>query len=295
MADYIISCSSTVDLSNEYMERRGIPYTCFHFELDGVDYPDDMGRSMDPETLYDKMSKGASTKTSQVTIGDYTVFFENYLKKGIDILHICFSSGLSGAYSSALVAAESLREQFPERKLYIVDSLAASSGHGLLVDTLADMRDAGADIDSLRDFVLENRLKLNHWFFSSDLTFYIRGGRISKASGFIGSVLNICPLLNVNNEGKLIPREKIRGKKRVIRRIVEQMEMHARDGHDYDGKCFISQSACMEDAREVAALIEEKFPKLAEPVQIFPIGTTIGSHTGPGTVAVFFWGDERGE
>ena len=224
MADYIISCSSTVDLSNEYMERRGIPYTCFHFELDGVDYPDDMGRSMDPETLYDKMSKGASTKTSQVTIGDYTVFFENYLKKGIDILHICFSSGLSGAYSSALVAAESLREQFPERKLYIVDSLAASSGHGLLVDTLADMRDAGADIDSLRDFVLENRLKLNHWFFSSDLTFYIRGGRISKASGFIGSVLNICPLLNVNNEGKLIPREKIRGKKRVIRRIVEQME-----------------------------------------------------------------------
>ena len=295
MADYIISCSSTVDLSNEYMERRGIPYTCFHFELDGVDYPDDMGRSMDPETLYDKMSKGASTKTSQVTIGDYTVFFENYLKKGMDILHICFSSGLSGAYSSALVAAESLREQFPERKLYIVDSLAASSGHGLLVDTLADMRDAGADIDSLRDFVMENRLKLNHWFFSSDLTFYIRGGRISKASGFIGSVLNICPLLNVNNEGKLIPREKIRGKKRVIRRIVEQMEMHARDGHDYDGKCFISQSACMEDAREVAALIEEKFPKLAEPVQIFPIGTTIGSHTGPGTVAVFFWGDERGE
>ena len=295
MADYIISCSSTVDLSNEYMERRGIPYTCFHFELDGVDYPDDMGRSMDPEMLYDKMSKGASTKTSQVTIGDYTVFFENYLKKGMDILHICFSSGLSGAYSSALVAAESLREQFPERKLYIVDSLAASSGHGLLVDTLADMRDAGADIDSLRDFVLENRLKLNHWFFSSDLTFYIRGGRISKASGFIGSVLNICPLLNVNNEGKLIPREKIRGKKRVIRRIVEQMEMHARDGHDYDGKCFISQSACMEDAREVAALIEEKFPKLAEPVQIFPIGTTIGSHTGPGTVAVFFWGDERGE
>ncbi|MBQ2041421.1 MAG: DegV family protein [Lachnospiraceae bacterium] len=295
MADYIISCSSTVDLSNEYMERRGIPYTCFHFELDGVDYPDDMGRSMDPETLYDKMSKGASTKTSQVTIGDYTVFFENYLKKGMDILHICFSSGLSGAYSSALVAAESLREQFPERKLYIVDSLAASSGHGLLVDTLADMRDAGADIDSLRDFVLENRLKLNHWFFSTDLTFYIRGGRISKASGFIGSVLNICPLLNVNNEGKLIPREKIRGKKRVIRRIVEQMEMHARDGHDYDGKCFISQSACMEDAREVAALIEEKFPKLAEPVQIFPIGTTIGSHTGPGTVAVFFWGDERGE
>ncbi|MBQ9421079.1 MAG: DegV family protein [Lachnospiraceae bacterium] len=293
MASYILSCSSTVDLSNDYMEKRGIPYTCFHFELNGVDYPDDMGRSMAPEALYREMSKGAETKTSQVTIGDYTAFFEKYLRQGMDVLHICFSSGLSGSYSSALIAAESLRDIFPDRKLYIVDSLAASSGHGLFIDTLADMRDAGADIDTLYSFAMENRLKLQHWFFSTDLTFYIRGGRVSKTAGFIGSVLNICPLLNVNSEGKLIPREKIRGKKKVIRRIVEQMEMHARDGHDYNGKCFISQSACMEDAREVADLIEEKFPKLAEPVQIFPIGTTIGSHTGPGTVAVFFWGDER--
>ncbi len=293
MASYILSCSSTVDLSNDYMEKRGIPYTCFHFELNGVDYPDDMGRSMAPEALYREMSKGAETKTSQVTIGDYTAFFEKYLRQGMDVLHICFSSGLSGSYSSALIAAESLREMFPDRKLYVVDSLAASSGHGLFIDTLADMRDAGGDIDTLYSFAMENRLKLQHWFFSTDLTFYIRGGRVSKTAGFIGSVLNICPLLNVNSEGKLIPREKIRGKKKVIRRIVEQMEMHARDGHDYNGKCFISQSACMEDAREVADLIEEKFPKLAEPVQIFPIGTTIGSHTGPGTVAVFFWGDER--
>lgn len=293
MASYILSCSSTVDLSNDYMEKRGIPYTCFHFELNGVDYPDDMGRSMAPEALYREMSKGAETKTSQVTIGDYTAFFEKYLRQGMDVLHICFSSGLSGSYSSALIAAESLRDIFPDRKLYIVDSLAASSGHGLFIDTLADMRDAGADIDTLYSFAMENRLKLQHWFFSTDLTFYIRGGRVSKTAGFIGSVLNICPLLNVNSEGKLIPREKIRGKKKVIRRIVEQMEMHARDGHDYNGKCFISQSACMEDAREVADLIEEKFPKLVEPVQIFPIGTTIGSHTGPGTVAVFFWGDER--
>ncbi len=295
MSDYILSTSSTVDLNNEYMRERDIPYACFHFEMDGVDFPDDMGKTMSPDELFKKMSEGASTKTSQVTIGEYQEFFGRYLAEGKDILHISFSSGLSGTYSSASMAAEYLREKYPERKLYIVDSLAASSGHGLLLDTLADMRDAGMDIDALYEWAETHKLELHHWFFSTDLSFYIRGGRISKASGFIGTVLNICPLLNMNNEGKLIPREKIRGKKNVIRRIVEQMEMHARGGRDYDGKCFISESLCMEDARSVASLVEQTFPKLNGPVRIFSIGTTIGSHTGPGTVALFFWGDKRGE
>ena len=126
-----------------------------------------------------------------------------------------------------------------------------------------------------------------------DLTFYIRGGRISKTAGFIGSVMGICPLLNMDHEGRLIPREKIRTKKKVIRRIVEKMEENARDGLDYSGKCFISQSECMEDAKAVAALVEEKFKKLDGKVEIYPIGATIGSHTGPGTIALFFWGGER--
>ena len=161
------------------------------------------------------------------------------------------------------------------------------------MDTIADKRDEGMDIDTLYQWTKNNLLQLNHWFFSSDLTFYIRGGRISKASGTIGNMLNICPLLNVNNEGKLIVREKVRTKRKVIKQIVAKMEENARDGLDYDGKCYISQSACYEDARAVADLIESRFPKLNGKVAIYNIGTVIGSHTGPGTVALFFWGKER--
>ena len=138
-----------------------------------------------------------------------------------------------------------------------------------------------------------NKLHLRHWFFSSDLTFFIKGGRVSKSAGTIGNLLNICPLLDVNSEGKLIPRFKIRGKRKVIREIVAKMEEDAENGLDYNGKCFISQSACYEDAKAVADLIEARFPNLNGKVVINNIGTTIGSHTGPGTVALFFWGSER--
>ena len=148
-------------------------------------------------------------------------------------------------------------------------------------------------IDELRDWAEANKLHLRHWFFSSDLTFFIKGGRVSKSAGTIGNLLNICPLLDVNSEGKLIPRFKIRGKRKVIREIVAKMEEDAENGLDYDGKCFISQSACYEDAKAVADLIEARFPNLNGKVVINNIGTTIGSHTGPGTVALFFWGSER--
>jgi DegV family protein with EDD domain len=161
------------------------------------------------------------------------------------------------------------------------------------MDTLADMRDEGKSIEELHTWANENRLRLHHWFFSSDLTAYVRGGRISKAAGLFGTMLNICPLLNMDKNGRLIPRYKIRTKKRVIAEIVNQMEKHAQDGLDYSGKCFISQSACYEDARQVADLVEERFKKLHEKVVINNVGTTIGSHTGPGTVALFFFGSER--
>ena len=186
-----------------------------------------------------------------------------------------------------------MQEKYPDRKIYVIDSLAASSGYGLLVDAAADRRDEGMSIDDLYTWIEENKLRVHHWFFSTDLTFYIRGGRVSKTAGFIGTIMNICPLLNVSNEGKLIPREKIRTKKKVIRRIVDLMRENADNGTDYSGKCFISQSECVDDARAVADLIEAEFPKLDGKVQIYPIGATIGSHTGPGTVALFFFGKKR--
>jgi len=174
-----------------------------------------------------------------------------------------------------------------------VDSLGAASGYGLFMDKLADLRDEGMSLEDLVQFAEENKTKLHHWFFSSDLSFFVKGGRISKTSGAIGTVLGICPLLNVDYQGKLIPRHKIRTKKKVISAIVEKMKEHAEDGLDYSGKCYISHSNCREDAEAVAKLVEKAFPKLNGKVEIFYIGTTIGSHTGPGTVALFFWGDPR--
>jgi len=293
MTDFILSCCSTADLSKEHFLSRNIHYICFHYELDGVQYADDLGESISFADFYQAMTNGAETRTSQINASEYEEYFETFLKQGKDILHLTLSSGISGSINSALIAKSILEERYPDRKLYIVDSLAAASGYGLLMDKLADLRDAGMSIDELRDWAESNKNKLQHWFFSSDLTFYIKGGRVSKTSGFVGTLLNICPLLNVNSEGKLIPRQKIRTKKKVIEAIVKQMETYAQNGIEYNGKCYICHSACLEDAQAVAALVESKFPKLNGKVLINSIGTTIGSHTGPGTVALFFWGAER--
>ncbi len=292
---YVLSCCSTADLAKEHFENRNISYVCFHYSIDGKEYMDDLGQSMPFDQFYKAMAEGAETGTSQVNIAEYLEYFSKMLEQGKDILHVCLSSGISGTYNSAQNAAMIARERFPERKIYIVDSLGASSGYGLLMDTLAGLRDEGKTIDEVRDWLNENRLRLHHWFFSTDLTFYVKGGRISKTAGMVGTILNICPLLNMDHLGRLIPRSKIRTKRRVIREIVDQMQTFARDGLDYSGKCFISQSACFEDARMVADLVEERFLNLNGKVLINNIGTTIGSHTGPGTVALFFWGAERGE
>lgn len=158
---------------------------------------------------------------------------------------------------------------------------------------MAELRDSGMNIDALHDWVEERKLNMHHWFFSTDLTYYVRGGRISKSAGFIGSILHICPLLNCDDLGRLTPRAKIRTKKRAINEIVQKMVENAENGLDYSEKCFICNSACYDDARAVADLVEATFPKLNGKVLITSIGTTIGSHTGPGTVALFFWGKKR--
>lgn len=295
MSNYILSCCSTADLSKEHFDNRKIHYICFHYMLDGVSHPDDLGQTMPFDIFYQKMAEGADTKTSQVNADEFLEYFRPFLEEGKDILHVTLSSGISGVYNSACIARDMLSEEYPDRKIRIVDSLGASSGYGLLMDTLADKRDAGMGLDELTAWTEQNKLRLHHWFFSTDLTFYIKGGRISKAAGAVGTLLNICPLLNMNTEGKLIPREKIRTKRKVIREIEKRMEECATDGTGYSGKCYISQSACYEDARAVADLVEANFPNLNGKVEIHNIGTVIGSHTGPGTVALFFWGIDRVE
>ncbi len=293
MQNYILSTSSTADLSREHFLSRNIEYLCFHYTMDGVEYFDDLGVSMPFDQFYASMVAGADTKTSQISAGEYMAHFEKFLSAGKDVLHVTLSSGISGSYMSACAAAQTLAEKYPDRKIRIIDSLGASSGFGLLMDKLADLRDEGMSLDELADWAEAHKLEMHHWFFSTDLTFYVKGGRVSKTAGAIGGILGICPLLNMDKGGHLIPREKIRPKKKVIRRIVDMMKQHAVDGTNYSGKCYISQSACMEDARAVADLVEAEFPNLNGKVVINHIGTTIGSHTGPGTVALFFWGDPR--
>ncbi len=293
MANYVLSCCSTADLAKEHFESRDISYICFHYFLDGKEYPDDLGQSIPFDKFYQAMVDGADTKTSQVSAGEYIEYFSKFLDEGKDILHLTLSSGISGSYMSACAAQKTLSEKYPDRKIRIVDSLSAASGYGLLIDAMADRRDEGMSLDEVADWAEANRLNLQIWFFSSDLTFYVKGGRVSKTAGAIGGLLGICPLLNMDNAGKLIPREKLRPKKRAINRIVEVMKEHARDGLNYNGKAFLCHSACEEDARAVADQIEAAFPNLDGKVLINSIGTVIGSHTGPGTVALFYWGDAR--
>lgn len=293
MKEYILSCCSTADLSKEHFINRNISYICFHYELDGKEYLDDLGETIPFDQFYQAMVEGADTKTSQINAEEYMEYFEKFLKDGKDIVHVTLSSGISGSHNSARIAKEELEEKYPERKIYVIDSLLASSGYGLLVDKLADLRDEGMSADELYTWAEKHKLNCHAWFFSSDLTFFVKGGRVSKTSGFVGNLLNICPLLNMSFEGKLIPRFKIRTKKKAIVAIVDKMAELAENGTDYAGKCYISNSACYDDAKAVADLIKTRFLNINGEIIINSVGTTIGSHTGPGTVALFFWGAKR--
>ncbi len=293
MADYILSCCSTADLPAEQLERRNISFACYHYTLDGEEYPDDLGKTMDLNVFYEKLIAGSDAGTSQVSIGEFCDYFEKLLKQDMDILHVSLSSGISGTYTSALSAAGMLKDKYPDRRIEIVDSYCASSGYGLLMDALADRRDEGLSLDELRDWAEAHKREVHHWFFSSDLTWYVKGGRVSAPAGWIGGILGICPVLHVDDDGKLIPREKVRTKKKAMKALVSHMKELAENGTKYNGKCYICNSYCLDDAKEVAALVESTFPDLDGKVQICDIGTVIGSHTGPGTIALFFWGSAK--
>lgn len=293
MSSYVLSCCSTADLSQKHLDARKISYICFHYEINGNLYADDLGGSVSFPEFYQSMEQGAVTRTSQINIDEYTEYFEFFLKEGMDVLHVTLSGGLSGSINSANIAAGLLSEKYPDRKLIIIDSLGASSGYGLLMDKAADLRDSGMDILDLAQWIEQNKLKVQHWFFSTTLKYYVRGGRVSRTAGFLGEALGICPLLHVDSEGKLVPVEKVRSKTKVRKAIVKKMVELANGGTEYAGKCYISHSNCLEDAALVAEEIETTFPHLVGHVEINNIGTVIGSHSGPGTVALFFWGKTR--
>ena len=291
MSSYVLSCCSTVDLTPEWLSERDVSYLPFNFALNDTWYKDDFGASVSPEELYRRMLAGENATTSQVSVGEYIEHFRPMLSAGQDVLHVTLSSGISRTIDSANIAADQLREEFPERTIHIVDSLCASAGYGLLIDRLAELRAEGMGIDELAQWCQDHRLEVNHLFFSSDLTFFIKGGRVSPFAGAVGKVLKICPLMHVAPDGSLQVKEKIRAKARAKERMLKRMAQLVRDGQGYDGPVFISNSECLEDARDVATAIEQCYGSIRDgKVEVFPIGATIGVHTGPGTVALFFWG-----
>ncbi len=293
MNNYVIATCSTVDISAEHLKERNIDFIKFSYFLDGKEYFDDIGISMPYKQFYDAMKNGADTKTSLPNVETIKDFLRKHLENGKDIILLMLSSGLSGSMTAAKTAVKDLKEEYPSSKIFVVDSLGASSGMGLLVDEMADRRDEGMSIEDLYKWTEENKLNVHHWFFTTDLTYFVKGGRVSRVAGWFGTILKICPLLNVDTNGKLIPREKIRGKASVIKQIVKKMEENAINGYNYNQRCYISHSDVYDDAKQVRDLIEEKFPNLKGKVVINSIGTTIGSHTGPGTVALFFMGIKR--
>lgn len=294
MSKFTLTCCSTADRPKSFFDGRGIPYVCFHWNEGGHDHLDDLYQSISPDEFYAAIKAGAMLTTSQVSAGEYVEFWEPFVAAGSDVLHVTLSSGLSGSYNSAVMAAEQVMANHPGRRVLVVDSLGASSGYGMLVEYLADLRDEGVSLDEANEWAMAHRLNVHHWFFSTDLTSFVRGGRVSRVSGFVGTALRICPVLNMNDEGKLIPRDKIRTKRKAELDMLERMKQHAEGGLSYVGNCSISMSACREDAETVRDLVEDAFPALAGKVTINDIGTVIGSHTGPGTVALFFMGDTRG-
>ena len=243
--------------------------------------------------FYEKMRNGINPTTSQIDMADYKEYFKKFLEDGKDVLHICLSSSISDSYLTATAAAKELKGEYPERQLHVVDSLSASAGMGLLIDILADKRDEGMPIDKLKLYAENSKKYINHWFFSTDLTTYLKEESLTNFTYKIGKTLNFCPLMCVDGEGKLVVIEKVKTKKKTMEAIVSRMEVQAVDGKRYAGKCFISHADSEKEATKLASMLEARFPNLKGNVEVKEIGHIIGAHTGPGTVAVFFIGDKR--
>lgn len=293
MSNYILSCESTVDMPYSYIEGRNIPIIFYHYMLGEEDHLDDMGK--DPATIpnfYARLAEGAIPSTSQINEFSYKEYFTTLLKQG-DVLHIALGTGMTNSAINAAAAAEDLKDEFPDRKLVIIDSLASSSGYGLLVDYAADLRDEGKSLEETAEWLEKTKNRFHHHFFATEMEYFKRSGRVSGTAATVATILGICPVMRLNDKGAIIAYGKVRGKKAAIRHMVDQMVAHAEGGENYNGKCFISNSNTPETAEKLKEALEKRFPNIKGGIRITDIGPIIGSHTGPGTVALFFLGDER--
>ncbi|HBK02672.1 MAG TPA: DegV family protein [Clostridiales bacterium] len=291
--NYILSCESTVDEPYKNMADRGIPVIFYTYTIGTEIFEDDMKRTPgSTEEFYAKLKAGAKPVTSQINTATYEEYFEKISKEN-DVLHIAFGSGMSGSVNNAFEAAATIMKKYPDRKIVVVDSLCSSSGYGLLVDYAADMKEAGKPLDDVKQWVEDYRNNVHHQFFCTDLSFFKRSGRVSAVTSLIGTILGICPLMKLNDEGRIVAYSKAHGKRKALDATFEVMKEEALGGKNYDGKCYINHSNSPETAELLKNKVEEYFPNLKGKVKIFDIGFVVGAHCGPGVTALYFLGNPR--
>ena len=290
MKEFVIVTDTTTDLPRDYVEKHHLYMMSLPYTLEGTSYT--WEKPMPVKDFYDKMRAGSLPTTSQANPEEAALLYESILKDNdVDILHIAFSSGLSGSFNSCRIASADVCEKYPDHRIVVVDSLAATLGQGLLVYKAVQLKEAGKTIDEVAAWVEENKYHLVHNFTVDDLFHLHRGGRLSKTAAIVGTMINLKPVLHVDDEGHLVMLSKVRGRKKSLIGLVDCMEKQLGDWKDKNDIIFISHGDCPEDAQFVADLIKERFGY--ENFMIDYIGATIGAHSGPGTVALFYLGDHR--
>lgn len=288
MNNYVILVDSACDISPDLLKEWGVYHKPLHFRFNDSDteYADG---SVDIKEFYDKMRAGGVAKTAAVNVEVFSNLFEEHLKSGMDVLYLGFSSGLSTTYNSARIAAEQLREKYPDSKILTVDTLAASAGFGLLLYLTVEKKNAGATVEEAAAFAEATKLNICHWFTVDDLVYLKRGGRVSATTAFVGNALGIKPVMHVDNDGHLINVTKVRGRKTAIAALADKFGELAVDREN--GRIFISHGDCMKDVQELENLLKTRYNATVD--IITNVGAVIGSHSGPGTLALFFVGNVR--
>lgn len=289
MRDYVIFTDSACDIKPELLAEWGVPYRCLTFRFDGdeKEYSND---DMSVAEFYNKMREGCVAKTAAVTPDAFAKLFEEEaLKEGKDVLYIGFSSGLSTTYNSARIASLELKEKYPEAKIIVVDTLAASAGEGLMLYLTVEQKKNGATIEEAEAFVRDLIGRMGIWFTVDDLVYLKRGGRVSPTAAFVGNLLGIKPVLYMDNEGHLIPVSKVRGRRTSIVAMADKYTEKAVDKEN--GTVFISHGDCLADAQLLADMLKERHGVKVK--IIADVGPVIGAHSGPGTIALFFVADAR--
>lgn len=284
-----IITDSSCDMPEEYLQTNDVVCVKLGYTLEGENYEGEEGKHLSPEEFYAKVRGGAMPTTTQVTGETAKTYIEKSLKNGRDVLVVAFSSALSGTAGSFMVAQRELSELYPERKIFVVDSLCASMGEGLLLDYALKKAETGASIEETAAYLEDLKLHICHYFTVDNLFHLRRGGRVSTATAIVGSLLKIKPVMHVSNEGKLVAIGKAMGRKKSLHELVDLLV--ADKDMDENDPIFISHGDCMEDVEYVKRLLQERIPGVQ--IYVHYVGAVIGSHSGPGTVAIFNKGKKR--